>query len=70
MLQQADVASAPRVTVEEAWRHYGDGTAIFVDTRPQVSFAGGHIPGAISMPLSEIGRRLNELPREKLIIFY
>ena len=39
--------------------------AIFVDLRTPEEYAGGHIPGAVSIPLDELRVRLCELDREK-----
>lgn len=65
-----DTSAAPRISVEDAWRRYQDGTAVFVDVRPRTAYEQSHIPGAISLPLSELGRRLKELPGDRLIVFY
>jgi rhodanese-related sulfurtransferase len=33
-----------------------------VDVREEHEFAAGHVPGAISLPMSTLGERLDELP--------
>lgn len=33
-----------------------------IDVRERDEFAGGHVPGAVNIPMSEIGDRLGELP--------
>lgn len=35
-----------------------------IDVRERDEFAGGHVPGAINIPMSELGERLDELPAE------
>jgi rhodanese-related sulfurtransferase len=35
-----------------------------------VEYQAGHLPGAISIPIDELERRLNELPLDKLIVAY
>lgn len=35
-----------------------------VDVREKDEYAAGHIPGAVNIPMSEIGDRLDELPAE------
>lgn len=35
-----------------------------VDVREANEFAAGHVPGAVNIPMSEIGGRLDELPAE------
>lgn len=35
-----------------------------IDVRERDEFARGHVPGAVNIPMSEIGSRLDELPGE------
>ncbi|GAT72066.1 rhodanese-like domain-containing protein [Microbacterium hydrocarbonoxydans] len=35
-----------------------------IDVREADEFIGGHVPGAVNIPMSEIGSRLEELPAE------
>src|SRR3990170_5363976 len=42
-----------------------EGTVIVLDVRPAVEYLAGHIPGAISIPLEELEKRLSELPQEQ-----
>ncbi|WP_309127551.1 rhodanese-like domain-containing protein [Microbacterium sp.] len=35
-----------------------------IDVRERDEFAAGHVPGAVNLPLSELGARLGELPAE------
>jgi rhodanese-related sulfurtransferase len=39
-------------------------TTPLVDVREKDEFAAGHVPGAVNIPMSEIGNRLEELPGE------
>lgn len=41
-----------------------------LDMRPADEFALGHVAGAINIPLKELLRRLNDLPRGKEIVAY
>jgi len=43
---------------------------LVVDARSASSYAERHIPGAISVPVDEVEARLDELPRDKTIVFY
>jgi adenylyltransferase/sulfurtransferase len=45
------------------------GTVLLVDVREPREFAGGHLPGAINLPMSELGRRLPELPAGATAVF-
>jgi rhodanese-related sulfurtransferase len=46
------------------------GEAAVLDVRPTEEYAAGHIPGATSVPLPELGKRLAELPRDVEIVAY
>lgn len=35
-----------------------------IDVRERDEFASGHVPGAVNIPMSEIGDRLDEFPSE------
>jgi rhodanese-related sulfurtransferase/DNA-binding transcriptional ArsR family regulator len=41
-----------------------------LDVRPTPEFEAGHIAGAVSIPLSELERRLAELPHRKRVVAY
>ena len=44
--------------------------AVIVDVRSPSSYAAGHVRDAANIPEAELEGRLDELPREKLIITY
>lgn len=46
------------------------GEVTVLDVRPRSEYVAGHIPGAVSVPLSELKRRLKELPRRREIVAY
>ncbi len=46
------------------------GEVTVLDVRPVEEYRSGHIPGAISIPLQELERRLKELPRDQEIVAY
>ncbi len=46
------------------------GAVTVLDVRPVEEYRAGHIPGAVSVPLEELERRLSELPRDQEIIAY
>ncbi len=46
------------------------GEVIVIDVRPADEFAAGHLPFARSIPVAELKKRLNELPRNKHIVAY
>ena len=46
-------------------RRLREGRAVVVDVRPAEEYRAGHIPGAFSVPVAELDRRLAELPRRR-----
>ena len=54
----------------ELLRRAGLGKVTVLDVRPAAEYASGHIPGAISIPVSELGQRLAELPEGTEIVAY
>jgi len=47
----------------------GHDPLMLVDVREPREFAAGHLPGAINMPMSELDRRLAELPAGSTAVF-
>jgi rhodanese-related sulfurtransferase/DNA-binding transcriptional ArsR family regulator len=43
---------------------------LVLDVRPAGEYAAGHVPGAVSIPLAELKRRLKELPKNKEVVAY
>ncbi|MEK7284615.1 MAG: rhodanese-like domain-containing protein, partial [Chloroflexota bacterium] len=43
---------------------------VVVDVRPAEEYRAGHVPGAISLPLPELERRLRRLSKDALIVAY
>jgi rhodanese-related sulfurtransferase/biotin operon repressor len=58
------------VTAEELARRMEGGSVLVLDVRPTQEYVAGHIPGAISIPVTELGERLKELPRSTEIVAY
>ncbi|MCR4378484.1 MAG: metalloregulator ArsR/SmtB family transcription factor [Rhodospirillales bacterium] len=55
---------------KELLRRAKDGLVTVLDVRPANEFAVGHLPGAINIPLSDLGKRLKDLPKEHEVIAY
>jgi len=47
-----------------------EGNIILLDVRPAEEYAAGHLPNALSMPVTELEARLPELPQDKEIVAY
>jgi 3-mercaptopyruvate sulfurtransferase SseA len=69
--EEAVIASIPRVSITDAKLAFDKPTsAVFVDVRDSDSYAAGHIPGSINLPLSELAGRSRELDPNQWIITY
>jgi rhodanese-like protein len=62
--------NARRITVAEAKDALEKNEAVVIDVRNEASYNAGHIRGAKLIPVGEIANRVNELPKDKLIITY
>jgi len=62
-------ALAP-VTLIELRKLIRDHGVTVIDVRPREEYEAGHIPGAISIPVPELKRRIGELPRDREVIAY
>lgn len=60
--------AAERIEIAEFQKLYADKKVLVVDVRDEGSFAGGHIPGAINIPLGTEDRRIEPLKTEKRLI--
>jgi rhodanese-related sulfurtransferase len=58
------------VSREELARRVQAGDVTVLDVRPREEYQSGHIPGAVSIPVEELERRLAELPPLKQIVAY
>ena len=47
-----------------------EGEVVVIDVRPDEEFEAGHLPYARSLPLSELKKRLKELPKDKPLVAY
>jgi rhodanese-related sulfurtransferase/DNA-binding transcriptional ArsR family regulator len=63
----ADVEEIDRDTLVQRMRK---GEAILIDVRPYEEYLAGHLPGAQSVPLAELGSRLPDLPKGREIVAY
>jgi rhodanese-related sulfurtransferase/DNA-binding transcriptional ArsR family regulator len=65
-----DPATVEHVTPDELSRRLADGDVTVIDVRPDVEYRAGHLPGAMSIPLVDLERRLAELPAGADIVAY
>ena len=58
------------VSLDELRRRLRAGDVTVIDVRPVDEYRAGHIPGAISIPVAQLKRRLAEIPRRREVIAY
>lgn len=58
------------VTFKELRRLMREDDVTLLDVRPADEYDKGHIPGAVSIPVSELKRRLREIPKRREVIAY
>jgi rhodanese-related sulfurtransferase len=66
--QVADESSVPRISVADLKRAAAAGQVLIVDVRDASSYADGHIPGAISVPLADVPAQAARLKAAKKAI--
>lgn len=67
---EEELAKARRIGRDEAMRLVRQKKAIYVDVRSKDSYDDGHLPGAISLPLSDLPKRFKDVPLKKILITY
>lgn len=65
----------PSVSPREAWERLsggetgsGNATPVLIDVREPWEYNSGHAKGAKNIPLSQLGRRLGEVPRNRDVL--
>jgi rhodanese-related sulfurtransferase/DNA-binding transcriptional ArsR family regulator len=58
------------VPAKELLQRAKTGVVTVLDVRPPEEYAAGHIRGAINVPLTELTKRLHEIPSDKEIVAY
>ena len=58
------------VATVELLRRVRSGEVTVLDVRPIEEYRAGHIPGALSVPIAELKRRIKELPKGREIVAY
>ena len=67
----APAASFPTVRSDAAKRLLDVGEpVVFVDLRKPAEYGAGHLPGARSVPITELDRRYREIPTKGRVVLY
>jgi rhodanese-related sulfurtransferase len=57
-------------TTVKAWMDSGNQDFVLVDVRLRGAARTWQIPGSLEIPATQMGERLNELPKDKMIVLY
>lgn len=55
---------------DELLRRVRNGEVTILDVRPAEEYRAGHIPGALSIPVTDLETRLQDLPKDREVIAY
>ncbi len=66
----AENAQLDAVDADDLRARVRKGEVTLLDVRPEEEFAAGHIPGALSVPLPALARRLSDLPKRREVVAY
>ncbi len=55
---------------EDLLRRVAEGSAVVLDVRPRAEYDGGHLPGAVNIPLEDLPGRMDELPTDREVVAY
>lgn len=58
------------IGLDDLRRRLADADVTLLDVRPAEEYRAGHIPGALSAPVSDLERRLSEIAREREVVAY
>ena len=62
---------APNIAVDSAEAHRVVAAGgLLLDVRTEVEFAGGHVDGAVNVPVEVLRSRLDEIPRGRTVVVY
>lgn len=68
--QSTPADNARRITAEELHKLWEKDEVLIIDTRAESAYKEEHIKGSISMPTGSVLQRIDELPRNKMIVAY
>ena len=67
---KADKNILESITLDDLLARSKKEKVMLIDVRPEEEYNAGHITNAVSIPLAQLKKRLNELPKNKTIIAY
>jgi Rhodanese-like domain len=67
---QGDKAEVRRIAAEDLREKHKANSVLVIDVRDAASFAGGHIPGALNIPMASVEANLDRIPKGREIVTY
>ena len=67
---QGHLQTIPTLTSAEVSSQLGSGDVVLVDVRAPDEWKSGHVPGSLNLPLGHLDRRLQEIPRDSIVIVH
>ena len=58
------------VSLQELKESMQKGEVLLLDVRPKEEYENAHIPGAVSVPIEELGEKLSSLPVDRNVVAY
>lgn len=68
--QEVPSDNARRINVTEMHDLWEKGKILVVDTRTEPAYKESHIKGAILIPAGDVASKIDELPKDKMIVTY
>jgi 3-mercaptopyruvate sulfurtransferase SseA len=62
--------NAKRIAADELHKLWSSNQVLIIDTRAESAYQQEHIKGSISVPTGTVLQRIDELPRDKMIVAY
>lgn len=67
---RADEADLEAIDADDLQRRLAEGSVCLIDVRPAAEFKGGHLHGALSLPLDQLGDELARLSKDREVVAY
>ena len=67
---QGDKSDVARIAAEDLRVKTRDNSVVVIDVRDAASYASGHIPGALNIPMASVEANLDRIPKDREIVTY
>jgi rhodanese-related sulfurtransferase len=70
MPRAVDQSQTARIELEEAYRQWSRGSAVFLDVRDEEAYIKSHIPGAHCIRLTAVARGPTAVTKDAEVVLY